>query len=128
MRLALEQIEIVIAGRVDRSETEIVSLGAYVIAITTVLEDHGGLLACSYLLDLDGRAIAADLWRGQTLRAFDHRELELAGVHCARACLLDHAAALRDRLADELDDHIRVEVPEATLSACERVWDQSATD
>jgi hypothetical protein len=57
----LQGAEISVEGHVDRSEAEIVS-GAYVVAVMTVLERQGLLLALSYLTDLARRAAAAHLW------------------------------------------------------------------
>jgi hypothetical protein len=123
MRLNLQGVEISVESHVERSETEIVSAGAYVVAVTTVLERQGLLLASSYLADLAGRAAATHLWSARQAPRFDYAMLELVGAHCGRTCLLDHAARLRELLADELaTTEVRVEITDAALSTTEDVW------
>ena len=47
----------------------------------------------------------------------------LPGQSHARACLLDHAAELRDAVAELLEDEeVSVELAEETLEQAERVW------
>ena len=47
----------------------------------------------------------------------------LPGQSHARACLLDHAAELRDALAELLEDEeVSVELAEETLEQAVRVW------
>ena len=123
MRLQLSGVEISVDGRAEPCDTEIVSAGAYVIAVTTVIGARGRLLASSFLTDLSGRAAATHLWSGTGLRRFEHDAVELASVHHGRTCVLEHAARLRQLLAEELGDaEVRVDVPDRVLTDAESVW------
>ena len=65
-------------------------------------------------------------WRPGGRAGFSQRMLEaMAGETHARACLLDHAAELRDAL-DELleDEQVTVELAEQALEQAARVWRQ----
>jgi len=56
---------------------------------------------------------------------FEQRTLHLTGSTHARGCLLDHAMALRELLAELLGrDDVRVDVDERVLEQAERVWEQ----
>jgi hypothetical protein len=58
----------------------------------------------------------------------DHGVLEgLPGQSHARACLLDHAAELRDAVGELLEDEdVSVELAEETLEQAARVWSPDA--
>jgi hypothetical protein len=127
MRLPLPGVEISIDGQPARSETEIVSAGAYVVAVTTVIEQRGVQLASSYLADLAGPTAATHmtLLSGSPPR-FHHRTLQLTGTRHARGCLLDHAAELCELLSYHLDSaDVRGDVVEDALTDAERVWGQT---
>lgn len=126
MRLPLHGVEISTDGQPARCETEIVSAGAYVIAVTTVIEQHGVQLTSSYLADLAGPTAATHMTLTGGAPRFHHRTLQLTGTRHARGCLLDHAAELREMLCDHLDcDDVRVDVAETALTDAERVWGQT---
>jgi hypothetical protein len=111
MRLHLEGVEISTGGQPARCETEIVIAGAFVVAITTVIEQHGVQLTSSYLADLAGPTAAAHMTLTGSRPRFHHRILQLTGTRHARGCLLDH--------------DVRVDVAESALIDAERVWGQT---
>lgn len=126
MRVRLQGIKISVNGRRERCEVELATAGAYTITATTVLVEPAVLLVSSYLVDLDGNAAATHLWRGGA-REFGRDEVNLAGVTYGRACLLDHAAQLHDRLVAELcagagTGTVVVTVSDEALVAAERLW------
>jgi hypothetical protein len=81
--------------------------------VSCYLADLGGPTAVSHLRLLPGRP-----------RQVAQRVLEaLAGQLHARACVLDHAAELRDTLGELLEhEQVSVDVAEATLEQAARVW------
>ena len=125
MRLDLEGVEISAGDWRERCVTEIVGAGAYVVAVTTVVASRSVALASSYLADLDGETAATHMRVADPPARFSHRTVRLAGISHARGCVLDHAAELRDLLAELLDrDDVRVDVDELALVQAERVWEQ----
>lgn len=126
IRLHLQGVEISADGQSARCETEIVNAGAYLVAITTVIEQHGVLLTSSYLADLAGPTAATHMTLTGSPPRFHHRILQLTGTRHARGCLLDHAAELCELLSDHLNsDDVRVDVAEDALTDAERVWGQT---
>ena len=127
MRVELEGVEIQIDGRAERVDSEIIAAGAYVIVLTTVLEDRSLQLVSSYIAPLSGPAAATHMWTSADPPRFHHRTLELTGTRHARGCLLDHAAELRDLLADELGETtlVRIHISERVLAGTTRVWSTS---
>ena len=126
MRLDLEGVEISAGGRRDRCETDIASVGGYVIVVTTVIERHHVQLTSSYLSDLAGHTAVAHMWTATRPYRFEHRTVHLSGSHHGRVCLLDHAAELRQLLAEDLGlVDVCVDVGEGALRAAERVWDET---
>jgi len=61
VRLDLEGVEISAGGWRERCETEIISAGAYVVAVTTVIPSRRLALASSYLSELAGQTAAAHM-------------------------------------------------------------------
>jgi len=124
VRLDLEGVEISAGGWRERCETEIISAGAYVVAVTTVIPSRRLALASSYLSELAGQTAAAHMCLTVRPVRFEQRTLHLAGSTHARGCLLDHAVALRELLVELLDrEDVRVEVDERALQQAERVWE-----
>ncbi len=125
MRLELEGMEVCAGAWRERCETEIISAGAYVVAVTTVIPSRRLALASSYLSELAGQTAASHMCLAVRPARFEQRTLQLAGSTHARACLLDHAMALRELLGELLDrEDIRVNVDERALEQAERVWEQ----
>lgn len=125
MRLDLHGVEISAGEWRQRCETEIVSAGGYVVAVTTVVPDQHVTLASSYLAPLAGATAASHMRLGAGEVTFDQRVVELTGVTHARGCLLDHAAELRELVGELLDrGDVRVEVLDRALARAEQVWDE----
>ena len=115
----------------ETCSTAIHSVSGYVVVVISVLESRAVLVASSYLANLSGRTAASHL-RTCPGRpgSFTQRIIErMAGQTHARACLLDHAAELRDAL-DELmpDEEVMVEVSDRALAQAARVWSQHRQD
>jgi len=124
VRLELDGVEVCAGGWRERCETEIVSAGAYVVAVTTVIPSRGVALASSYLSELAGPTAAAHMCLTVGPVRFEQRTLDLIGQTHARGCLLDHAMQLRDLLGELLGgEDVRVEVDERALAQAERVWE-----
>ena len=100
-------------------------VSGYVVAVISVLESRAVTLVSCYLATSAGprpSRICACCPGGPG--RLPQRVLEaLAGQSHARACLLDHAAELRDALAELLEDEqVSVELAEETLEQAARVW------
>jgi hypothetical protein len=122
-RLDLEGIEIAVDGSWERCDVELAAVGAYSVTVTTVVAQPVVLLVSSYVIDLAGHAAATHLWRGAGAREFGRGDVELGGVTYGRACLLDHAAQLHERLVAELGvDAVAVTVSDDALQAAEQLW------
>jgi len=124
VRLELDGVEVCAGGWRERCETEIVSAGAYVVSVTTVIPSRGVALASSYLSELAGPTAASHMCLTVGPVRFEQRTLDLIGQTHARGCLLDHAMQLRDLLGELLGgEDVRVEVDERALAQAERVWE-----
>jgi hypothetical protein len=132
VRVALENITVSLAGRATPSETTLATVGAYVVVVATTLPDVGGHLTSVYLAALNVGPIAAShllTAPGEPPR-ITQRGLHAgpASVTHARACLLDHAAELRDALAARTAQAVGVDVPTATLQTAEQAWGEPRRD
>ena len=109
----------------ERCATAIENAGAYVVVLSSVLESRAVTVVSCYLADLGGPTAVSHmrLLAGRP-RQVAQRVLEgLAGQSHARACLLDHAAELRDTLGELLEhEEVSVDVADATLEHAVRVW------
>ena len=115
----------------ETCSTAIDSVSGYVVVVISVLERAGLLLVSSYLANLSGRTAVSHLRsaRGRP-GVFAQRVIEaMPGETHARACLLDHAAEVRDAL-DELipDEEVMVEVSDEALARAAHVWSRCAKD
>jgi hypothetical protein len=127
MRLPLQGVEIFAGDWRARCETEIVSAGGYLVAVTTVVPDRHLTLASSYLSTLAGPTAASHMRLRAGEVTFDQRVVALAGMTHARACLLDHAAELREVVGEVMHrDDVRVEVLDHALARAEKVWEPHA--
>ena len=123
MRVALSGVEISVGDRPQPCEAEILSAGAYVLAVTTIVPRLHARLASSYLADLDGAVAISHLWGCRdTAPSIVQRTARLAGADHARACLLDHAAVLREHLAALSGDDVRLELADGALAVTADVW------
>ena len=124
--MQLSAVAVSIDGELEACETDLVSAGAYVIAVTTTLHRRGALLASSFLTDLAAHTAATHLWTfGQPWR-FEHDLLQLTGSHLGRTCVLEHAATLQELLGRELpNSEICMDVGDQALAEAERIWGTS---
>jgi hypothetical protein len=126
VRVQLSAVAVFVDGKLEACETDLVSAGAYVIAVTTTLHRRGALLASSFLTDLAGHAAATHLWNFGQLRRLEHDLLQLTGSHLGRTCVLEHAATLQELLGQELaDSEVCVDVGDQALAEAERIWGTS---
>ena len=126
MKLAIQDLDVRCAGRPERCTTTLATAGAYVVTVTSVLEDRSAALASCYLADLTAAQTAVSHMRlvpgGPAERLSQH---VLGGMHSAghaRGCLLDHVAELRDLLAAIAGAESSVDVSEATLRRAAEAW------
>jgi len=129
MRLDLDGLEVRADEWSERCATAIESASGYVVVLTSVLESRAVTLVSCYLADL-GAPTAVSHMRlapGQPAQAAQRVLESLPGQSHARACLLDHAAELRDALGELLgDEEVSVELSEETLEQAARVWNPHA--
>jgi hypothetical protein len=129
MRLELDGLEVRADEWSERCATAIENASGYVVVLSSVLESRAVTLVSSYLADLAGPTAVSHmrLAPGQPPRVAQRVLEGLAGQSHARACLLDHAAELRDALAELLEDEdVSVELAEETLEQAARVWSRDA--
>jgi hypothetical protein len=97
----------------------------YVVVLSSVLKSRAVTLVFCYLADL-GEPTAVSHMRLAPGRAPQVAQRVLGGLpgqSHARACLLDHAAQLRDALGELLDaEEVSVELAEQTLEQAAHVW------
>jgi len=109
----------------ERCATAIENASGYVVVLSSVLESRAVTLVSSYLADLAGPTAASHmrLAPGQPPRVAQRVLEGLPGQSHARACLLDHAAELRDAVGELLEDEeVSVDLAEQTLEQAARVW------
>jgi hypothetical protein len=115
----------------ETCSTAIDSVSGYVVVVISVLESRALLVASAYLAHVGGPTAVSHL-RSSPGRAsrFRQRIIErMAGQTHARACLLDHAAELRDALDEVIpDEEVTVEVSDCALAQATRVWSQHPQD
>ena len=123
MQIELTGVEVRADEWSESCSTAIQGVSGYVVVVISVLESRGLLVASSYLANLSGRTAVSHLRSGRSGPAmFAQRMIEaMPGETHARACLLDHAAELRDAV-DELGEAVTVEVSDAALDRAARVW------
>jgi hypothetical protein len=125
MRVELQGLEVRGVEWRERCATAIENAGGYVVVLSSVLESRAVTVVSCYLADLGGPTAVSHmrLLAGRP-RQVAQRVLEgLAGQSHARACVLDHAAELRDTLGELLEhEEVSVDVAEATLEQAVRVW------
>jgi len=115
----------------ETCSTAIHSVSGYVVVVISVLESRALLVASSYLANLSGRTAASHLRSSPTVRGeFAQRIIErMPGQTHARACLLDHAAEIRDALEELLPgEEVMVEVSDQALAQAAHVWSRGAED
>jgi len=109
----------------ETCSTAIDSVSGYVVVVISVLESRALLVVSAYLAHVGGPTAVSHLRSSPSGPSrFRQRIIErMPGQTHARACLLDHAAELRDAL-DELlaDEEVTVEVSEEALARAAGVW------
>ena len=82
------------------------------------------LLVSSYLAEFNGRTAVSDLTLiGSGPAEFSQRIVErMAGETHARACLLDHAAALQSALGSTCSGRVSVAISDTALADAAAVW------
>ena len=129
MRIELAGVEVRAEEWSETCSTAIESASGYVVVVISVLESRTLLLASSYLANLSGRTAVSHLHSHPgSPGVFAQRIIEaMPGETHARACLLDHAAELRDALGELLaDERATVEVSDQALAQATRVWSHDA--
>jgi hypothetical protein len=125
VRRDLPDLTVSIDATPEPSSSTIATAGAYVVVLATTLPDRAcGLTSC-YLGELDADTAVSHLHLGPERHAeLTQRVLPggRPGLTHARTCLLDHAAELQERLADDLGETVRVEVGERTLEHAGLAW------
>jgi hypothetical protein len=129
MRVQLDGVRVTVGNDQLDCSTQLASEGGFVVTAITVVTDAGTQLLSCYVAGLQGPAAVTHMVSASDAPRFEQHEVQLAGATLARACLLDHAAQLRELLEVEhaLDD-VRVDIQDRTLADAERVWQPSATD
>jgi hypothetical protein len=112
-----------LVGTAVRSETLVADVGAYHLALTTVLPDCGIELESFYTgHDRLGESRVTHLLLAPSKREFDEHELrhsEIPVLFARRRCLYDHLQRLQ-QFADEIGlGALQVDVGEQTLLAIE---------
>jgi hypothetical protein len=129
MRLELEGLEVRADEWSERCATAIENASGYVVVLSSVLESRAVTLVSCYLADLAGPPAVSHMRLAPgRCPVIAQRVLEgLPGQSHARACLLDHAAELRDALGELLEgEEISVDLAEETLEQAARVWSRDA--
>ena len=115
----------------ETCSTAIDSVSGYVVVVISVLESRRLLVASAYLAHVGGPTAVSHLRSNPHAPGrFRQRIIErMPGQTHARACLLDHAAEVRDAL-DELipDEEVMVEVSDEALARAAHVWSRCAKD
>jgi hypothetical protein len=125
MRLELHGLQVLADEWSEWCATVIENAGGYAVTVSSVLVSRAVTLVSCYLADLAGASAVSQLRLASGQRpAVSLRVLDgLPGQSHARACLLDHAAQLRDAVGDLLvDEEVGVELGEETLERASRVW------
>ena len=121
---ALEGLEICLDGHRVRSSLRVSRVGAYHVAIETVLPDRGIELHSFYTghPNLDRSEVAhLELTRNRrTLRSAELSAGEVPVVWARRRCVLDHLARLVDFLAELDYPSVAVDVTDGLLAGAER--------
>ncbi len=124
MRTQLSGISLQINEIPIDASTTIAAVGGNVIVLSSAIPARALTLTSSYLADSDGglavtRLVAdahAERFSQERIAASDHRST-LAG-----ACLLDHAAALRELLSQHTGTLVTVDVDPHALERAAEAW------
>jgi hypothetical protein len=126
----LPALSILVAGEPARSSSTIAATGGYVVVVTTTVPALALTLTSAYLgaLARDAELSAAHLRLAPQLQPqLSHRFLTgwQPGSTHARACMLDHAAQLRDALAELTGAPVTIDVGSDVLEHAAGAWGPS---
>jgi hypothetical protein len=124
MRLELDGLEVCADEWRERCSTAIENVSGYVVVVISVLESRAVTLVSGYLADVGGETAVSQMrLTSGASAAFSQRMLRaMPGQTHARACLLDHAAELRELLDDLFEEDVSVELSEHALERAAGVW------
>ena len=107
------------------------SVSGYVVVVISVVQSRALLVASAYLAHVGGPTAVSHLRSSPGgPSGFRQRIIErMPGQTHARACLLDHAAELRDAFEELIpDEEVMVEVSDQALAEAARVWSRCRDD
>ena len=124
MREPLEGVTVHINRVPISASTTIGTIGAHVLVLTTAIPGRGTTLASSYLARFDAAMAVSRLIADAGGERLQQHTLDPTDHHAtlAGACLLDHAAALRELLAERTNALVTVDVDLSTLTSVARSW------
>jgi hypothetical protein len=124
MRQKLPGVQVDCGSGAEYCETSIQVAGGYVVVVESLVVDREVLLVSSYLAEFNGRTAVSHLALvGSAPAGFSQRMVErMAGETHARACLLDHAAALQRALDPTPDGTVSVAISDEALAAAAAIW------
>jgi hypothetical protein len=115
--------DVMLAGKRVRSSTTVASVGAYHLALVTVLQGRGVELNSFYTgHDRLGETSVTHLLLapgGRALRTEPCRNSEIPVMWARRRCLYDHLQCLADWLRELGHEDVRIELDDDALSAVE---------
>jgi hypothetical protein len=126
-RMRLDGVEVRAGEWRELCATTIEAAGSWVVAISTVVRSRSVVLASCYLADFGQSEVAVShLWMlpGPRSEIVQRPLAQMPGQTHARACLLDHAAELRDVLEELEQEQLAVDVAERALEQAARAWEQ----
>ena len=128
MRGPLAGVTVLLDGTPAPGSTTLTGVGAYVLVIATALPEQATTLTSCYLGRPDGALAVSHLRVGPDDDQLDQHVLAPSQLHAtaAGACLLDHAATLRDTLDHAGHATVTVDVTDDALDAAIDAWGPQA--
>jgi hypothetical protein len=122
IRATIPDFTVLLDGRPIAGSTTIAAVGAYALVIATALPPRALTLTSTYLGRPDGAIATSHLQLGPSGEDLAQHVVPAGQLHAtvAGACLLDHAATLRDALATATSATVTIDVG---LDALERAAD-----
>ena len=110
--------------------TTIAAVGANVLVLISAVPARALTLTSAYLADSNGAVAVTRLAADAHTERFieQHAAASRHQATLAGACLLDHAAALREHLAERTDSLVTVDVDPAALERASSVWGPNPPD
>jgi hypothetical protein len=106
------------------ASTTIAAVGANVLVLATAVPQHATTLTSCYLARSDAALAVSQLAADATEERLTQHVIAPTEHHAtlAGACLLEHAAALRELLAERTNALVTVDVHPDTLEHAARAW------